>query len=150
MFRWHSSQFFEKYRFRPPKKPGYLHPVKLTRNLKMNPWKRRFLLKTIIFRFHISFRGGGGNHKASWTCRFSYDKWWLFPHLFHTYLSHQMSRNPTPDPTSLLDVPLADPSWPSRRHVVGRVVFLLLSRLFWWETNRRSEIRFFGGKPFFC
>ena len=23
----------------------------------MNPWKRRFLLKTIIFRFHISFRG---------------------------------------------------------------------------------------------
>ena len=24
----------------------------------MNPWKRRFLLKTIIFRFHVSFWGG--------------------------------------------------------------------------------------------
>ena len=23
----------------------------------MNPWKRRFLLETIIFRFHVSFRG---------------------------------------------------------------------------------------------
>ena len=34
-----------------------IHPVKLTWNLKMNPWKRRFLLKTIIFRFHVSFRG---------------------------------------------------------------------------------------------
>ena len=22
------------------------------------PWKRRFLLNTIIFRFHVSFRGG--------------------------------------------------------------------------------------------
>ena len=35
----------------------YLHPGKLTWNLKMNPWKRRFLLETIIFRFHVSFRG---------------------------------------------------------------------------------------------
>ena len=35
-----------------------LHPGKLTWNLKMNPWKRRFLLETIIFRFHVSFRGG--------------------------------------------------------------------------------------------
>ena len=24
----------------------------------MNPWKRRFLLETVIFRFHVSFRGG--------------------------------------------------------------------------------------------
>ena len=35
-----------------------LHPGKQTWNLKMNPWKRRFLLETIIFRFHVSFRGG--------------------------------------------------------------------------------------------
>ena len=31
----------------------------------MNAWKRRFLrflLETIIFRFHVSFPGGGGNH----------------------------------------------------------------------------------------
>ena len=35
-----------------------LHPGKLTWNLKMDPSKRRFLLETIIFRFHVSFRGG--------------------------------------------------------------------------------------------
>ena len=37
---------------------GYT-PGKLTWNLKMSPWKRRFVLKTIIFRFHVSFRGVG-------------------------------------------------------------------------------------------
>ena len=35
-----------------------LRPGKRTWNLKMNPWKRRFLLETIIFRFYVSFRGG--------------------------------------------------------------------------------------------
>ena len=34
-----------------------VHPRKLTWNLKMNYWKRRFLLKTIIFRFHVNLRG---------------------------------------------------------------------------------------------
>ena len=34
-----------------------LHPRKLTWNLKMKPWKRRFLLKTIVSRFRVSFRG---------------------------------------------------------------------------------------------
>ena len=38
----------------------YIHPRKLTWNLKMNPWKRRFLLTTIIFRFYVSFRFSGG------------------------------------------------------------------------------------------
>ena len=37
-----------------------IHPSKLTWNLKMNPWKRRFLLETIIFRFHVTLPGGGG------------------------------------------------------------------------------------------
>ena len=38
-----------------------IHPGKLTWNLKMNPWKRRFLLETIIFRFQpLVFGGGGG------------------------------------------------------------------------------------------
>jgi len=32
-------------------------PPKLTWNLKMNYWKRRFLLKTILFRFHVNLRG---------------------------------------------------------------------------------------------
>ena len=45
----------------PGSKP-LIPPGKLTWNLKMNPWKRRFLLETIIFRFHVSFSfGGGGN-----------------------------------------------------------------------------------------
>ena len=35
----------------------YLHPPKQTWNLKMDPWKRRFLLETIISRFHVEFQG---------------------------------------------------------------------------------------------
>ncbi len=34
-----------------------VHPPKQTWNLKMDPWKRRFLLETIISRFHVNFRG---------------------------------------------------------------------------------------------
>ena len=34
-----------------------LPSLKLTWNLKMTPWKRRFLLETMIFRFHVKFRG---------------------------------------------------------------------------------------------
>ena len=36
---------------------NWLHPRNLTWNLKRSPWKRRFLLETIIFRFHVKFRG---------------------------------------------------------------------------------------------
>ena len=35
-----------------------LPSLKLTWHLKIHPWKRRFLLKTIIFRFNVSFREG--------------------------------------------------------------------------------------------
>ena len=35
----------------------HIHPQKQTWNLKMDPWKRRFLLETIISRFHVCFRG---------------------------------------------------------------------------------------------
>ena len=31
-----------------------LHPWSLTWNLKIDPWKRKFLLETIIFRFHVN------------------------------------------------------------------------------------------------
>ena len=37
-----------------------LHPWILTWNLKRCPWKRWFLLETIIFRFHVKFRGSRG------------------------------------------------------------------------------------------
>ena len=33
-------------------------PPKTTMEPENEPWKRRFLLNTIIFRFHVSFRGG--------------------------------------------------------------------------------------------
>ena len=33
----------------------------LTWNLKISPWKRRFLLETIIFRFHVKLQGCKGN-----------------------------------------------------------------------------------------
>ena len=36
---------------------GNLHTPKQTWNLKMDPWKRRFLLETIISRFHVNFWG---------------------------------------------------------------------------------------------
>ena len=35
----------------------YIHPPKQTWNLKMDPWKRRFLLETIISSFHVEFQG---------------------------------------------------------------------------------------------
>ena len=34
---------------------GNVHSRNLTWNLKISPWKRRFPLETIIFRFHVSF-----------------------------------------------------------------------------------------------
>ena len=34
-----------------------VHPRNLTWNLKRSPQKRKFLLETIIFRFHVKFRG---------------------------------------------------------------------------------------------
>ena len=39
-------------------KQGQLTPPKTNMEPENEPWKRRFLLKTIIFRFHVSFRGG--------------------------------------------------------------------------------------------
>jgi len=36
---------------------GWVPPQSLTWNLKINPWKRRFLLETIIFRFHVKLWG---------------------------------------------------------------------------------------------
>ena len=35
-----------------------LPSLKLTYPLKIDPWKRRFLLETIIFRGYVSFREG--------------------------------------------------------------------------------------------
>ena len=57
-----------------------LHPRKLTWNLKMKPWKRRFLLKTIIFRFHVSFRGSI-DYWIYWT-------WIWCKNIRHTHATH--------------------------------------------------------------
>ena len=37
---------------------GWVPSQSLTRNLKMAPWNRRFLLETIIFRFHVKLGEG--------------------------------------------------------------------------------------------
>ena len=42
---------------KPTEKLMVVHSLKLTWNLKMDPWKRRFLLETIISRFHVNFWG---------------------------------------------------------------------------------------------
>ena len=47
--------YFWKHLFFVTKQQN-IRPRKLTWNLKMKPWNRRFLLKNIIFRFHVSFR----------------------------------------------------------------------------------------------
>ena len=49
---------------------GDIHPPKQTWNLKMDPWKRRFLLETTISRFHVNV----------WGC--------MFPDVRQTYLDH--------------------------------------------------------------
>ena len=48
-----------------------LHPWSLTWNLKISPWKRRFLLETIILRFHVKVWGCKG--VALYTCHFCCD-----------------------------------------------------------------------------
>ena len=40
-----------------PKTSKTLHPWSLTWNLKIISWKRRFLLETILFRFHVKLQG---------------------------------------------------------------------------------------------
>ena len=45
----------------------FLRPPSLTWNLKISPWKRKVHLKTIIFRFHVKFRGCKYNfHPEPW------------------------------------------------------------------------------------
>ena len=45
------------FRQKSPKELHDLHPRNLTWNLKISPWKRKVLLETMIFRFHVKFRG---------------------------------------------------------------------------------------------
>ena len=45
----------------PPRLKEVL-PRSLTWNLKISRWKRRFILETIIFRFHVKFRGVYDQH----------------------------------------------------------------------------------------
>ena len=52
-----------------------VHSLKLTYPLKIDPWKRRFLLDTIIFRGYVSFREGTlQKTRQSFRRKFSQDK----------------------------------------------------------------------------
>jgi len=46
-----------KFGNKDSKMDGFTPPKINMVHLKMKPWKRRFLLKTIIFRFHVNLRG---------------------------------------------------------------------------------------------
>ncbi len=63
-----------------------LHPLKQTWNLKMDPWKRRFLLETIISRFHVNFWGC-----ISWVWTGGIVGWWPLDSHDHTTLMVQKS-----------------------------------------------------------
>ena len=43
-----------------------LHPWNLTWNLKISHWKWRFLLETIIFRFHVKLWGCNSTKRLRW------------------------------------------------------------------------------------
>ena len=47
----------------------WLHPPETNMEPENEPWIRRFLFKTIIFRFHVSFRGG-------------YLFWWVWQEMY--------------------------------------------------------------------
>ena len=51
------KQTWAKTNFKQQLMLGVLHPPKQTWNLKMDPSKRRFLLETIISRFHVNLPG---------------------------------------------------------------------------------------------
>ena len=58
----------------------YVYTWSLTWNLKINPWKRRFLLETIIFRFHVNLQGCipliiGFERETSQVLGFPWDFW---------------------------------------------------------------------------
>ena len=59
-----------------------LHPWNLTWNLKRSPWKRRFLLETMIFRFHVKFRGSTSTPKRR--------GWSIIHHPFHASLERRI------------------------------------------------------------
>ena len=42
------------------KNPRNLHPGRLTWNLRIHPWKRKVIFRTIIFRFQLLIFGGVG------------------------------------------------------------------------------------------
>ena len=42
----------------------YIHPGRLTWNLRIHPWKRRNIFQTIIFRFYVNLGGCNGKYPA--------------------------------------------------------------------------------------
>ena len=56
--RWWQLKYF--FMFTPTIGEGFQFdytPQKKTRNLRMDPWNRRFLLETMIFRFYVHLPG---------------------------------------------------------------------------------------------
>ena len=62
-----SLQTWGCLKFRNPARWRFQIPsLKLTWPLKIDPWKRRFLLETIVFRGYVSFREGSFIFTPTW------------------------------------------------------------------------------------
>ena len=59
----------------------FIHPWRLTWNLTMKVWKMVFLVKQVIFRFHVNFPGWKREISENSTQRFgTLHEVWDFPH----------------------------------------------------------------------
>ncbi len=93
--------------------------LKLTYPLKIDPWKRRFLLETIIFRSYVSFREG--IFLIPYLCQYRSHGWNISKGVY-TFFQHR----PMPDFSQQLSLehfpcfsqhwPLESPSWQSLRN----------------------------------
>ena len=91
-----------------------LHPWRLTWNLRISPWKRRFLLETIIFRFH--FKLWGCIH-SFWNSNF-YFFCKTFRPLFRPELVEQASREGSKNQEAATYL-ASDPSEKKHWHLAG-------------------------------
>ena len=111
-----------------------LHPWKQTWNLKMNPWKKRFLLKITLFRFYVSFPGSMGFSWCFYRTRFLGSS--------HSQYFSKMCEVPKAINTWIFerDFPIAA-AWSYFQHIIHLHPFCCVSTLFWcyFPTKKAKE-----------
>ena len=90
----------------------------------MNAWKRRFLLETIIFRFNVSFRGGGDHDLQFMICSSSWPQrppspkpTWHRPHILQSTDALHLYRHRITGPWRKRSLHAKSPWRKSRRFV---------------------------------